>query len=315
MRISFLPVLLFLMILAGCTSKEVATESHEGVQLVVLGTVQDGGSPHIGCQKDCCRELFLHPDETRKVVSLGLIDYNNKKTYIFEATPDFPEQIALLNRTASFEHPEIPDGVFLTHAHIGHYTGLMYLGREAIGSQNTPVHAMPRMKNFLETSGPWSQLVSLNNININPLYNDSTIELSSTLHVTPFRVPHRDEYSETVGFRISGPDKTILFIPDIDKWSKWDKDIVREIGNVDMVFIDATFFDGNEINRDMSEIPHPFVVESMQLLQSLTAGEKKKVHFIHFNHTNALLDPKSQSFKTVTDEGFQIARFGQIIQL
>eukprot|EP00957_Ditylum_brightwellii_P156501 11911053-Ditylum_brightwellii.AAC.1 len=66
-----------------------------------------------------------------------------------------------------------PDGIFLTHAHIGHYTGLMYLGREALGAVDVPVYAMPRMRSFLKNNGPWSQLVSLGNINIQNLEEKS----------------------------------------------------------------------------------------------------------------------------------------------
>ncbi len=61
-------------------------------------------------------------------MSLGLVDSENKKTYLFEATPDFPKQMKALKRISQSEK-EIADGIFFTHAHIGHYTGLMYLGK------------------------------------------------------------------------------------------------------------------------------------------------------------------------------------------
>ena len=73
------------------TLKPVATTS-----LIVLGTIQDAGSPQVGCTKDCCKKLFLQPDKDRMVVSLGLIDAVNNKKYIFEATPDFTRQAKLL---------------------------------------------------------------------------------------------------------------------------------------------------------------------------------------------------------------------------
>jgi pyrroloquinoline quinone biosynthesis protein B len=111
--------------------------------LIVLGTIQDGGSPHIGCKKDCCRNLFLNSDESRKVVSLGLIIPEHNKKYIFEATPDLPEQMKILRNYSAFGEKETPDGIFLTHAHMGHYTGLMYLGKAAMNADNVPVYAMP----------------------------------------------------------------------------------------------------------------------------------------------------------------------------
>jgi len=285
------------------------------VSLYVLGTVQDGGSPHIGCQKACCAELFKNPDNTRKVVSLGVVDHKNDKSYLFEPTPDMPSQLKLLKKHAQSEQ-ETPSGIFMTHAHIGHYAGLMYLGRESLGGKNIPVYAMPRMKMFLETNGPWEQLVELNNIDILPIQNETKVQLTSNLAVIPFTVPHRDEYSETVGYKIIGPNKSALFIPDIDKWSKWKKDIVKEIQGVDFAFLDATFFDGPEINtRNIAEIPHPFVSESMELFQNLPQTEKSKVHFIHFNHTNALLNQNSDSYKKVLDAGFNVSAFNQRFSL
>ena len=41
-------------------------------------------------------------------------------------------------------------GVFLTHAHIGHYTGLMNFGNEAMGTKELPVFCMPKMKSFFK---------------------------------------------------------------------------------------------------------------------------------------------------------------------
>lgn len=312
--------LVVLFILAAACEKERQPEREPAAKsstvLVVLGTVQDGGSPHIACTKECCRPLFTNPDIKRQVVSLGVIDYENEKSYLFEATPDFPRQLKTLRRHATFSAKETPDGIFLTHAHIGHYSGLMYLGREAMGADSVPVYAMPRMKRFLEQNGPWDQLVGLGNIVPRPLHDGRKVGLTPQLTVTPFTVPHRDEYSETVGFTIRGPHKKALFIPDIDKWQKWSTDINEAIRGVDYAFVDATFFDGEEINhRDISEIPHPFVIESMALFKKLSAAEKNKVYFIHFNHTNPLLREQSKQRQAVVSAGFHIAAPGQIFPL
>lgn len=286
------------------------------VSLVVLGTVQDGGSPHIGCNKSCCKDLFTHPDYRRKVVSLSVIDRENKQTWLFEATPDMPAQAKMLKNLSGFQQKETPDGIFLTHAHIGHYTGLMYLGKEAINSKSVPVYAMPRMRDFLEHNGPWSQLVSMSNMALQTLQNEQTNTLSSNVKVTAIIVPHRDEFSETVGYRIEGPTKKVLFIPDINKWSVWIKDIAKEIEAVDYAYVDGTFYSGDEIQtRNIAEIPHPFIIESMKLLAGLPAKEKAKVHFIHFNHTNPVINPKSKEALTVLKNGFRIAKFGEQVDL
>lgn len=281
-----------------------------GVELLVLGTVQDGGSPHIGCSRSCCAGLFQSPDPARKVVSLGLIDHAAGRTYLLEAGPDFPQQLQQLQLQAGSTLPT-PSGIFLTHAHIGHYVGLMYLGREALGADSVPVFAMPRMFRFLKENGPWSQLSALGNIALKPLGDLEAVGLTPQLEVTPFTVPHRDEFSETVGFEIRGPRKTVLFIPDIDKWGRWQTDIAEAVRGADLVFLDASFFDGAEVGyRDLSEIPHPFVVETMARFDSLPGAERAKIHFIHLNHTNPLLDPASEASRRVLEKGYHIARLG-----
>ncbi len=288
----------------------------EGVSLVILGTVQDAGSPQIACQKECCKDLFENPDYTRKVVSLGLVDSKNRATYLFEATPDLPSQMERLNQFSKSDLGKVPDGIFLTHAHMGHYTGLMYFGKEAMNAHNVPVYAMPRMQSFLETNGPWSQLVANENIAIRPLLSGGEVQLSDEIYVQPILVPHRDEYSETVGFIIKGPSKSALFIPDIDKWDKWEKDIIGMIKQVDYAFLDATFYDAEEINnRDISEIPHPFVVESMEKFGDLPIEEKEKIYFIHFNHTNPLLTKGSVQREHVLKVGYNIADFEMVIKM
>ncbi|TMM59008.1 MBL fold metallo-hydrolase [Maribacter algarum] len=290
--------------------------AESGVSLIVLGTVQDAGSPHIACKKECCADLFENPNPNRKVVSLGFLDHDNKQTFLFDATPDISEQVKLLKRNASWDAEELPNGIFLTHAHIGHYSGLMYLGKEATNANAIPTYVMPKMKDFLEQNGPWSQLVFQKNIDLHPIDNKTVLSLTSNLKVIPLQVPHRDEFSETVGYKIIGPNKSILFIPDIDKWEKWETNITDVIKTVDYAFLDASFYDGDELNtRDVSQIPHPFVIESMALFEELPEPEKSKIYFIHFNHTNSLLDFDSKQSKTVLKNGFNIAKFNQIFNL
>ena len=284
--------------------------------IIVLGTIQDAGSPHMGCEKSCCINLFKNPDPNRKVVSLGLVDPLEKKYWLIEASPDFITQCRDLKTISKFEHAKSPDGIFLTHAHIGHYTGLMYLGKESYNSRAVPVFAMTRMKGFLIKNGPWSQLFKINNIKINNINHQEEIKLSNNLSITPFLVPHRDEFSETVGFKIIGPKKSVLFIPDIDKWGKWNKNLKQEIKKVDLALLDGTFYDSKEVNnRNISEIPHPFIIETMDLFKEENNFEKSKINFIHLNHTNPLLDSNSAAFKKVKESGFNTAEYKDIINL
>lgn len=282
---------------------------------IVLGTTQDAGSPQLGCNKPCCRSLFKQPDPFRRVVSIGLVDRITNQTILIEATPDIRHQIFDLNQAAGKSDNGIPNATLITHAHIGHYTGLMYYGRESLSADKANVVVMPRMANFLKNNGPWDQLLTLNNITLTEIEENNVLELGS-FKIEAIPVPHRDEYSETVAFRISGPNKTLLFIPDIDKWHLWNVDIVKLISEVDYAFIDATFYDAEEINnRDISEIPHPFVIETMELFDKQPESIRQKIHFIHFNHTNPLLNKDSKPYSEVINKKYKISSYLDRVQM
>ncbi len=255
------------------------------------------------------------PALKRLTSSIAVIDKQSRLKYLFDATPDIREQLFRLHTVAPDSQFTL-DGVFLTHGHIGHYTGLMHFGHEASASSNVPVYAMPRMQKFLSNNGPWDQLVNYHNIRLVDLVASERVVLSDELAVTPLLVPHRDEYTETVGFRIDGPRKSALFIPDIDKWDRWDTDILDLIRTVDFALLDASFFaDGELPGRDMSQIPHPLVMESMNLFSGLSAEERSRVIFIHFNHSNPLLIDGSNAQQQVQDQGFRIAHAGMKLDL
>ena len=281
--------------------------------IYVLGNVQDAGLPHIGCQHKFCKEKFSEFEEYF-TTSIAVVDPVEKKYILFEASPDIPYQLNYLEKEI-FNEFLLPESIFITHAHIGHYTGLMYFGREALGAKNLIIKVLPKMSNFLKTNGPWSQLVDINNIKIQNLsFGSKTNELRN-ITVTPIQVPHRDEYSETAGFIIEGRNKKALFIPDIDKWEKWDKNLKQLVYEFDYLLLDATFYDSKEINRDISEIPHPLVTETINLLDDLSPEHKNKVYFIHMNHTNLMLDPSSDLTKLVVNKGFNITRLGLKLSL
>lgn len=276
--------------------------------LKILGVVQDGGMPHLGNNETCCENI----KQDKYVTSLMLMNNENNESFLFDASPDINKQLNFMGDRIKKDLK----GIFLTHAHIGHYTGLMYFGREALNSKLVNVYAMPRMKKFLDENGPWSQLVSLQNISIIELRNESKISIDSNVIVQPVEVPHRAEFSETVGYKIYGPNKTALFIPDIDKWYLWEKSIIDEIKQVDYAIIDATFYDSKEVNyRDISEIPHPFVTESMDLFDSIDIKEKNKIYFIHLNHTNPLINKDSDQYKLVISKGYNVAEEGMKLNL
>jgi pyrroloquinoline quinone biosynthesis protein B len=281
--------------------------------IYILGNTQDAGLPHIGCQHPFCEDSF-NVYEEHYTTSIAVVNSDIKKYILFEATPDITFQLNNLKQNIFYDFL-LPESIYITHAHIGHYTGLMYFGREALGAKDLMVRVLPRMSNFLQNNGPWSQLVDINNIKISEInFGSSTKELAS-IYITPVQVPHRDEYSETAGYIIKGKNKKALFIPDIDKWEKWDRDLSQLAKEFDFLLIDATFYDSKEINRDISEIPHPLVTETMNLLSGLNKENRNKVYFIHMNHTNMMLDPNSDLSKLVNSKGFNIARLGQKLYL
>jgi len=286
-------------------------QSHSNPYILVLGTAQDGGYPQVGCEKNCCNLAWKYDSLRRYVVSLALVDSVSKKWWLFEATPDFKYQLQLFRTLTHSIYSYLPDGIFITHAHIGHYTGLMNLGREVMDTKEMPVYVLPRMATFLENNGPWSQLVKLKNIVVHQLNTDSVLTLENGIKIETFTVPHRDEYSETAGFRIITSKKKYLFIPDINKWEKWDKNIVNEVKSVDYALLDGTFYTSSELpGRKVEQVPHPFIPETMDLFKNEDATTRSKIYFIHFNHTNPVLwDNKTEAI--AKGKGFHIAEQGE----
>ncbi|MHC4942430.1 MAG: MBL fold metallo-hydrolase [Planctomycetota bacterium] len=301
-------------VLSGQEERAVSQESPPF--LVVLGVAQDGGVPHAGVK---AHKGWEDLDFRRLAVCLGIIDPESGQRWMIEATPDFREQLFRLDKMHPLKEKPGLDGILVTHAHIGHYTGLMFLGHESMGSREVPVYAMPRMRTFLEQNGPWDQLVRYKNIAIRPLEDGRPMQLNDRIKVTPFLVPHRQEYSEVVGFRIQGPNRSVLFIPDIDRWTDLDEQGVRIeslIESVDTAYLDGTFFGQGELpGRDMSTIPHPLIETSMKRFQSLPPEEKAKVRFIHLNHTNPALWKDSDARGRIEGKGFNVAEEMERIEL
>ena len=277
---------LLLLLLPSCASSPPPATPY----VQVLGIAQDGGYPQAGCVRADCVAAWKKP---KHVASLAIVDPQTRQQWLIDATPDFAEQLAML------PEPRV-DGILLTHAHIGHYLGLAQLGREVMGAKGVRVYAMPQMREFLERNGPWDQLVKLGNIVIETM--EGEIRLNERIRVTALRVPHRDEYSETVGFIVRGPGRAILWLPDIDKWEKWDLPLEQVLEQVDVAYVDGTFYDAGELpGRNMTEIPHPFIIETMQRLGN--SPLTTRVRFIHLNQSNPLLREKKS--------GIVIAREGE----
>lgn len=283
--------------------------------ILVLGTAQDAGYPQLACRQNCCKNLIAKRKRGASASSIAIVDPRNHKWWLVDAGPDLKEQIHAFGIWTNNRYPVLPEAVFLTHAHIGHYSGLMYFGRESCNSKELRVFVMQRMKKFLESSGPWSQLVTLKNIMLMEMTEGADITLSQDLKVRAFQVPHRDEFSETVGFKIIHRNTEVLYIPDIDKWQKWKRNIAEEIEHCRMAFIDATFFSEAELAfRKISEVPHPTVQESMRLMEASGKSFRDKIYFIHLNHTNPLWRDQSL-VKQLRKKGFRLAEEGRLYKM
>jgi pyrroloquinoline quinone biosynthesis protein B len=275
-------------------------------EAVVLGIAQDGGVPHAGCHQKICVEARRDASKRRLVASLGLLDPAAGKRFLIDATPDFAAQMERLGG--------LPDAILLTHAHIGHYLGLAQLGREVLGARRVPVYATPSMAKFLRENGPWKRLVALENIEIREIEIGKRFVLTSSLSATAIQVPHRDEDSDTVAFLIEGPSRKLLWLPDIDKWEKWDHTIEGMLQEPTLTaFVDGTFFSADEIpGRSIAEIPHPLVPETMARFGVHTP--RGRLYFVHLNHTNRLLWDQA-AIKQLETKGFGIAREGMRLPL
>jgi pyrroloquinoline quinone biosynthesis protein B len=285
--------------------------------LVVLGIAQDAGYPQAGCRGACCRAAWADPALRRSAACVALVDPALATAWLIDATPDFRTQLGALNAlTMGGGDPPGITGILLTHGHMGHVTGLVQLGHEAMATRELPVYAMPLLARYLATNGPFAQLVSRRNIDVRPLAPGVPVALGAHLTVTPVTVPHRDEVSETVAFRIAGPRRTVLYLPDIDRWTDGDAAIERWLEDVDLAYIDGTFFDAGEIpGRDPRTIPHPTIRETMARLARLPASVRRRVRFIHLNHTNPCFDPDSAATRAVVGAGFGLAVEGERVEL
>ncbi len=317
-----LGILTCALLAPSCASPgDTAAVVPSGPYVLVLGTAQDGGYPQIACQEELCRAARADPGRRRMVASVLLVDPQAGRRWLFDATPDLPEQLELARGHAGPAagtpgRPPLFDGIFLTHGHMGHYTGLMHLGREAYGSAATPVFTTAEMGRYLTGNGPWNLLFEAGHLTHVELEPERPVDLGGGLRVTAILVPHRPEFSDTVAFLIEGPRRSVLFLPDIDKWELWERSVEELLEQVDVALLDATFFDGEELpGRDISEIPHPFVIESLERFGPLAAEVRARIHFLHLNHSNPLVDPRSAASARVRAAGMAVAREGEMFEL
>jgi pyrroloquinoline quinone biosynthesis protein B len=288
----------------------------QDVYALVLGSVQDAGFPQVGCYTDLCDHgRALHArGQGRFVASLALVEPSAERFYLVDATPDITRQLDLIGeasfrRRAGERRPF--DGIFLTHAHIGHYAGLAVLGNEGLGIRDTPVYCTSAMAAFLEANDPWRFMVRQGRIRPTPLEPDQWFRLDEALEVKLLKVPHRDELADTVGLVFRGPARSLLYVPDINAWRLWDRDLSEVVTGVDFALLDASFWSLDELpGRSVEDVPHPLVTQTMDLLQGVVERGDARVVLTHLNNSNPMLLEGGPQAAAAARRGFEIAREG-----
>ncbi len=282
------------------------------VKVVLLGTAQDGGVPQAGCAKPCCMTEFGGPTRHRNPVALGLTAEDGSR-HLIEASRTLADQLILWSTVDGGPLDKL-DSIWLTHGHLGHIDGLGLFGCEAWGTEDIPLHASESMIGVVQSSPPLAPLFENNHLIPTPFYSGEKVELTTDLSITPVKVPHRDEHTDTHAFLIEGASKRLLFLPDHDSWSvtleshstdnplSWLHSLF-----VDIVLLDGTFWSGEELGGHAKKIGHPPVEDTLELL-GIKGPSDPRVVFIHLNHTNPLHDESSAETARVRAMGWEVAR-------
>jgi pyrroloquinoline quinone biosynthesis protein B len=277
---------------------------------VILGIAQDGGVPHPNCYCETCNS-FSAKNKQLSPSSIAVID--DTQLHLIDITRDLNRQLRMIPKQM-----EVSD-IWLTHGHLGHIDGMGLFGKEAIDAKGIIVHASESMTELINNTPRWRSLIDFGTFIIHPFTSNKTIQTSEFLSITPIPVPHRNEWTDTHAFIIKGKEKSILYLPDHDTWEETLESLGKETIfewfeslEVDIFFIDGTFWSSNELKRQ-NEVPHPPILETIQRLNN--SNKRFDVRFIHLNHSNPLLNPESKETKILQDSGYKICVEGEIFLL
>ncbi|MCA8914741.1 MAG: MBL fold metallo-hydrolase [Planctomycetes bacterium] len=282
----------------------------------IIGSGQDGGLPQVGSRMKPDMAARVDPLAVRLGPSICVLD-DEGRCFLVDVSPDIKEQENRLLSLPGYAKRAMRnpfDGVLLTHAHMGHYAGLVHFGREAASCERLAVWCTEKMAGFLSANAPWDQLVSLGNIELKVCDGRTGItaplEPWPGLSVRPIAVPHRGEYTDTIGISIN---EKLLYVPDIDNWDAWPA-ARDEVAKHEVSLLDATFYSAAELpGRNLKEISHPFITDTVKKFADLTDGSR--IILTHFNHSNPVCDPASKEARSVTAAGFELAQEMMAIEL
>ncbi|HEX2282920.1 MAG TPA: MBL fold metallo-hydrolase, partial [Thermomicrobiales bacterium] len=234
------------------------------------------------------------------------------------ATSAFEEQThALWTRLPSSashngERFQPPGQIILTHAHTGHYVGLWQLDRSVMAATSVRVVGPPLTIGLLRANEPWKQMERDGFITLESMPFGEPFEALPDVQLTHIEVPHRSEWTtDTAAIRIDGPNASVLYVPDIDSWDEWDRDLIELAASVDVALVDGCFWQAP--NR--AGVPHPPIAETMDRLQGLADSGSTRVLFTHLNHSNPALTPGSVESREVERRGFCVACEGDRVEI
>ena len=273
----------------------------------ILGSAQDGGVPQVGCHCERCQYARANTAHVRFPASLSVVGRSGKLLLI-DATPSLPQQLDLVRDLLPSKKTLLPDAVLLSHAHIGHYTGLMFFDKEVASTRAIPVYCTPAMRLFLESNKPYSYLVERDEIRIIELQKSKQVLFYEDLSITPIEVPHRNEDADTLSFLIKSR-RTLFYAPDFDHYTETIDNCVR---SSDISVLDGCFWSWQELSDRLFEaIPHPPISETMERFKSYA----NRIVFTHMNHTNPVLNPDGRLRSELEKNGFRLAREGMDIPI
>jgi len=222
------------------------------VMAMVLGVMQDAGLPQAGCLCSRCIDAFKERREREFTTSLAIIDTRRIPfgVWLIDASPDIKDQLNLLAkylgpRVDAPERLRQPDGLFLTHAHMGHTAGLVHLGPEAMNVESMPIYAPDGLVKVLLDTRLWQPLLD-------------RIELNS----------------------LTSRHSLVLSLPDLDDWDQWPQ-ADETIMGVDIALVDASFYSRTELGgRD--PVAHPLIRDTLGRFSNFP-GQLVLTHLNHTN--------------------------------
>ena len=269
------------------------------MKVEVLGNVQDGGVPHLGCDCDVCKNARENPGEQKFVSSLLLKENEdeNSARYLVEASPDIRMQLS---------GGEYIDGVFIPLATLGHLTGLQYFGPEGPDASDLSVYCCEEVEDFMMKNDPYRLLIDRDNLEMQSFSDGDKVDLQGG-SVESRQFYHQHVNYSTTGYMIEGEDRKLFYLADITEFTE---EIEACIEEADVALIDGTFWSEDEIGR-YEEVPHPEIRRSLDQFEDLDT----KIYFIHMNHTNPVLREASEEREELEERGFSVADQGHEFQL